>query len=69
MANDGKPNANTNDIEQEPEYLELPALVTRETGEKRYGTGWLDIMDLIPSSLLSKGSTLIEYLKRNLLRR
>jgi|GEM_PF-1733580 len=34
MANDGKPNANTNDIEQEPEYLELPALVTRETGEK-----------------------------------
>jgi hypothetical protein len=59
MADDGKKNANTNDIKQEPEYLELSAFVTRETGEKHYGTRWLDIMDLIPSRLQSKGRSLI----------
>ncbi|NDL70893.1 hypothetical protein [Vreelandella alkaliphila] len=68
MKDDGKQNGS----EQEPEYLELPAFVTRETGEKHYGTRWsiiLDLLDFVPSSLLSKGSALIAYLKRKVFRR
>ena len=61
----------TNDEKQEPEYLELSAFVTRETGEKHYGSRWsiiLDLLDFVPPSLLSKGEPLVAYLKRKVFR-